>query len=205
MSSSAESTSQYEWTCSAYDTASNRYYLPDYGGEARVRGYTWEDSPPGVSYVYPIDEINCNGIVTEVEFCYDERIALVNNPVSTLIFTLLTLNQNSDNFTVTRLIEIYSTPNSDRCSGTGNTRQCCDIAILTSVEQFHLPAQNFSFGVSIPSQTNTAVLPGLSDMIYRVPSYTTRNPLILGSKTNLGVITHQTLRIMWFHISESKR
>ena len=203
MSSSAESISQYEWTCSAYDTASNRYYLPDFGGEASVHRYMWVGSSSGMSYVYPIGEIDCTGIVTDVEFCYNAHVNLINNPVSTLIFTLLSLNQNSDIYTVTRLIEIYSTPNSGKCSGTGITRQCCDIATLTSGKQFHLPAQNFSFGISIPSQTN-AVLPGLSDMMYRVPSYITPNTLILGSKTNLDVITRQTLRTMWFHISESK-
>ena len=203
MSSSAESTSQYEWTCSAYDTASNRYYLPDFGGEASVLRYTWEASLPGMSYVYPIDEINCTGIVTDVEFCYNARVNLVNNPMSTLIFTLLSLNQNSHIFTVTRLIEICSTPNRDKCSGTGNTHQCCDIATLTSGDQFHLPAQNFYFGVSIPTNDDVLLL-GLSDMMYRVPSYTTHDPLTLGSMTNLDVITHQTLRIMWFHISESK-
>ena len=193
----------YEWSCSAYNSTSDRYYLPDFGGPKSVRGYTWEGSPPGMSYAYPIDEVNCTGIVTDVEFCYKAQVSLVRNPVSTPVFILVTLNHSS-HFTVAKSIEIRSMPNINKCSDSGSTyHHCCDIATLSLQNQFYLPAQNFVVGISIPRQSSNVTFQGFSSSLgmYTTLSYAT-SVTLTENIPNLGGMTNQTLRLMWFRISK---
>ena len=108
--------SQYEWRCSQYDSTKDRYYLPNFGGRANVLASTLINSQTGASYVYPVSQINCTGTVTDVEFCYTTTSSNVNNNLELLVFSLLTLNQNMDSFTVTKSIAVSSTPNLNECS-----------------------------------------------------------------------------------------
>ena len=156
----AQLNAQYQWSCSPLlNTIDGRYRLPDlgYGNDedvARIaRDLTFIES--GISYVYPIPStLNCSGTVTAVEYCYRTPLGSQLG-IRQLVFTLLTLQRNGLDFTITDVIPIRSTPTSDICTQTLTTLlsnfipqyTCCDTISLNMMNRFLLPAESFSFGV----------------------------------------------------------
>ena len=126
-------------------------------------------TPTGLGHVYPIPPtLNCNGIVTAIEFCYAVQDSQLNTDV--IIFTFLTLQQNGLNFTVTDIFVVASTPTSEMCTpvpGPQTLNYCCDTLSLdlTSLAQFPLPMEQFAFGI-VPTfqllRYNPAFPPGSS-------------------------------------------
>ncbi len=102
-----------------------------------------ESTYPATVIIYPVtlNSLDCNGIVTGVEYCY-RRADLNSN-----IFTLLILRENADTFRITRVMLIPRPPSTDE---TCNGMICCGSHSFTSVEQFELPISNFAFGVIDP-------------------------------------------------------
>ena len=112
----------------------------------------------GLGHIYPIPPtLNCNGIVTAIEFCYAVQDSQLNTDV--IIFTFLTLQQNGLNFTVTDMLNVPSTPTSEMCTrvpiGPVTLNYCCDTLSLdlTSLAQFPLPMEQFAFGI-VPTFQN---------------------------------------------------
>ena len=127
-------------------------------------------TPTGLGHIYPIPPtLNCNGIVTAIEFCYAVQDSQLNTDV--IIFTFLTLQQNGLNFTVTDMLNVPSTPTSEMCTrvpiGPVTLNYCCDTLSLdlTSLAQFPLPMEQFAFGI-VPTfqllRYNTNSPPGSS-------------------------------------------
>ena len=97
---------QYQWSCSSLDTANNRYLLPDLDIEddsdvaSRSDGtFVSVTALIGEDYIFPVPSaLNCGGTVSAIQYCYiGDRIGIRDQ----LVFTLLTLQQNSMDFTIT--------------------------------------------------------------------------------------------------------
>ncbi len=184
------------------DTVNNKYYLPDFGGTATVLGYTWEQSPGGVTYVYDVDDstLTCSGTVTAVEFCYFRTSSNKNHRN---VFDLLILTrQDSSSIRVTKSISISFEPSSDQCDSS-NPPKCCDIMTLTEQDQFNIPTSNFLIGMVNVETPNLAAFIANMYPRFQIPSYqlSVGQPTI-NSMLTLSNATTQPLRLMWFHISK---
>jgi len=200
------STSMYEWTCSPFDSASDRYYLPDNRDTSNIFQFTWQDSAYGVSYVYPINEnkLNCTGLVTALEFCYTTAIP-PNNPNSTNAFQFLTLTRKHNNtFEVTKSIQVTATPSEARCVNTTHIHQCCEIMKFHLQDQFTIATNNLAIGF-VP-QNSTIKLQGWHASLYlnyTASSYKLVSSRVLGNNiTELGDQGNNSLRIFWLHIGK---
>ena len=124
-----------------------------------------------MGHIYPIPStLNCNGIVTAIEYCYIVQDAQLDTDV--FIFTFLTLQQNGLNFTVRDVLDVASRPTSEICTRVVSVQlqtlnYCCDTLSLdsTSLAQFPLPMEQFAFGI-VPTfqllRYNPAFPPGSS-------------------------------------------
>ncbi len=183
------------------DTVNNKYYIPDLGGTATVLGYTWQQSVPGVTYVYDVDEstLNCSGTVTAVEFCYVRTSVSRRNVFDLLILT----RQDSNSIRVTKSIPISFHPSSNQCDSS-NPPECCDTMTLSDQDQFNIAASNFLIGmVNVVETPNLATpFPGLYSK-FETSSYqlSVGRPTVNSVLTLTGAIS-QPLRLMWFHISK---
>ena len=129
----------YEWTCSPYDSANDKYYLPYFGETSEIFQFTWQDSTAGVSYVYPINsnELNCTRLVTALEFCYTTTIPPSNNSVSE-VFNFLLLNRQTGNvFEVVNSILVRANPSQANCMNS-NPRRCCEVMEFNPQDQFNI-------------------------------------------------------------------
>lgn len=192
----------YRWMCSTLEN--NHYLLPELteGGDDLVEFVT-SNALSGVvpslagAYIYPLPStLNCNGRVSAVRYCYfDSEFG-----TEKLIFTLLTLRQNGQNFMITDAIDIHS-----ECTG----YYCCNISRLNIMDQFRLPAPNFAFAI-VPSSVDVLLI-GYNGDIY--PQYLVQHyrgqlqvapiPLEIGSTISVGNITSdEALRVFQFIISK---
>ena len=194
------STSSYEWKCSPLDTDEKKHYLPDFGGRTVVLGYTWEQSPAGITYIYDVDEstLNCSGTVTAVEFCYVRTSAMRRN-----VFDLLILTQQDNNTArITKSIPICFHPSSDKCDSS-NSSKCCDVMTLTEQDQFNISTSHFLIGMVNVAIPNLAAPYSNMYSRFQTPSYqlSVGQPTANSMFTLTGTIT-RPLRLMWFHISK---
>ena len=110
-----------------------------------------QTSLTNVGHIYPIpSELNCNGMVTAIEFCYAVQEPQLGTII--FIFTFLTLRQNGLDFTVRDVVDVQSTPTTEMCTrvpGSVTLNYCCDTLSLdsTSLAQFPLPMEQFAFGI----------------------------------------------------------
>ena len=196
---------EYEWTCSPYDTANDKYCLPDFGGNSSLFQLTWQDSTPEVAYVYSInsDELNCTGIVTALEFCYTSTI---RDPSQRSAFLFLLFNRTSENmFEVLKSIQITATPSSATCMPSDPDR-CCEVQEFKVQEQFSLSSPNLAIGFG-PRQDSTILQQGFPDgqhPMYTAFSHTTTTSLDLGKTYDLGKSSNQSLRLAWMHIGKRR-
>ncbi len=150
----------YEWSCSPLDASNNRYTLPDLGYEDDENvasiGENLAGADEGTVEIYPVPStLNCGGTVSVVEFCYARRVALVNNMIAYgtdyQIFTLLTLERNGLSVEITNMIDVHSTPTTEKCTDRRFNfvfvRYCCDSMVLDMADQFSLPGSNIAFGI----------------------------------------------------------
>ena len=165
-----------------------------------------EPSQIGVSYIYPIPStLNCSGTVAAVGYCY--RAGNSQLGTQQLVFTLLTLQQDTFDFTITDVIEIRSTPTSDNCIQISMTQYCCDILSLDMMDSFLLPAENFAFGVVTSSSLLGFNGQLVSEYIvehfeYVQASFSTP---VIGNTIALTMsneVSDRTLRLLTFYISK---
>ena len=210
---------QYQWSCSSQqrrDTIGDHYRLPDLGDidrddveDAVEFVHALELSQIGVSYIYPIPStLNCSGTVAAVGYCY--RAGNSQLGTQQLVFTLLTLQQDTFNFTITDVIEIRSTPTSDNCIQISNSQYCCDILSLDMMVSFLLPAENFAFGVVTSSSVHHLLgFNGklVSEYIVEHFEYVQAGfgTPIIGNTIALTMsneVSERTLRLLTFYISK---
>ena len=204
-----------QWRCSKFSDYLS--FFPDFG-DSIPDPLLWQDSMRGISYVYPIpsDQINCSGIVTDIQYCYRTPTSMKTN---VLVFTLLTLNQIKNSFYVTRTIAIHSS--SEDCfslptnssnvinctTSSDNTSYYCCGMKLSNEEVFEFPATNLAIGIAIPN-SSIAILQefstNLAPQVFTVPSYKTNSSLRTGSTHNLTGLTlsNQGFQILRLHISK---
>ena len=203
MSSGVDSQLQ----CSALDAANNLYYFPNLprleGNDGIVAGAalvnTYTSSVGGVTYIYPVPltQMNCSGTVLTVEYCYRGSTGQLGNEL--LAFTLLTLEQNGLNFTITDRIEVRTTPRSQICTESiSNIQYCCDTTSLNMADHFILPASKFACGIAIPP--SSVSLLGYQHL-FQVAHYQTVIPSV-GSTFPVGNQVTQGSRVLRFHLSE---
>jgi hypothetical protein len=148
----------YQWSCSNLDS-NNHYSLPDleilddHQDVADNRNFLLSTLRNELN-IFPLPPtLNCSGTVTEVRFCY--RSNQLGSEV--LVFTLLTLEQIGQNFSIRNVINVRSTPTVDICTGSRIlvllVQYCCDTLQLDTTNQFNLPTPNFAFGIIARSGT----------------------------------------------------
>jgi len=195
----------YEWTCSSYDSANDRYYLPDYGDTSNIFQFVWEASIVRGSYVYPIneDELNCTGNVTALKFCYTMTLS-PENSTPTNSFQFLTLTRNHSNtFEVTRSIQVTASPSEVTCMNNSHPHRCCEKKEFNPQDQFSITTPNLAIGFVL--QQSTVSLQGWhasAYLNYSASSYISSSSLTLGTMHDLGKQGNNALRIFWLHISK---
>jgi hypothetical protein len=193
---------QYHWNCSVPDDHEERY-VP--GIE---RDYTILSNVPIVATagdvinLYRVQNLNaeCYGEVTAIEFCYRYNTGGPGEPVFN--WTVLILEETNV-FTVTRIITIESHPDlldGNSCMDAG---ECCDREDISNFQ-----TNNFIFGVTESAQGNThgATLLGFHDSLneYMVDTLlipTTGLSISVGStltRPQSGV--PRGLQLLWFMI-----
>ena len=195
----------YEWKCSPYDSANNRYYLPYFGETSEVFQFTWQNSTAGVTYVYPIssNELNCTGLVTALEFCYTTTIA-PNDSSARDAFNFLLLNRQTGNvFEVVKSTLVRANVSQANCMSS-NPRRCCEVMEFNLQDQFNITSPNLAIGFG-PRQDSQINHQGLHFGLY--PMYTASTliasfSLNSGATIELTAPDEQSLRLAWLHISE---
>ena len=151
--------------------------MPDDNGERYIpdveidfeRNIELELTAGDVVNIYRVQNLNsdCTGEVTAIEFCYRYSTAGQGEPVFN--WTVLILEENSDSFTITRIITIESHPNllaADHCINIhGGQTECCDREDFSSFSVVTDNSFMFIFGVTDSTQGNTheATLLGAHD------------------------------------------
>jgi hypothetical protein len=143
----------YEWSCSNLDS-NNSYSLPDLeilNDQQNVFNNRHSIVPTfrDELLVFPLPStLNCGGTVSAVRYCYSSFDFELGS--EKLIFTLLTLEQNGQNFIIRNVINATSTPTVDICTEQDmdfEQRYCCDTLQLDAANKFNLPTPNFAFGI----------------------------------------------------------
>ena len=206
---------QYQWSCSSQqqrDTIGDHYRLPDLGDrddeDVAEFIFALELSQIGVSYIYPIPStLNCSGTVAAIGYCY--RAGDSQLGTEQLVFTLLTLQQDTFDFMITDVIEIRSTPTSDNCTQISMSQYCCDILSLDMMDSFLLPAENFAFGVVTSTSVHLLEFNGqlVSEYIVEHFEYvqTGFGTPVIGNTIALTMsneVSDRTLRLLTFYISK---
>ena len=201
-----ESTSMYEWTCSPYDSDNDKYCLPYFGETSEIFQFTWQSSTVGATYVYPINsnELNCTGLVTDLEFCYTTTIAPSDSSARKAFNFLLLNRQTGNRFEVVKSILVRANPSQANCMSS-NPHRCCEVMKFNPQDQFNITSPNLviGFGPRRVSQINhQGLLSGLYPM-YTTSTHLTSAPLNSGSITDLNAPVDRSLRLAWLHIGES--
>lgn len=193
---------QYQWSCSALDAVNDQYTLPDFGDllldddrsipqrRRRSQSTSFPSSSPNL-YIYELPSmLNCSGTVSAVRYCFRESS-------NTEIFSLLILEVTEVGYSISNTINVSSTV----CTRARINFRCCDILMLTPLDQFHISA-HFAFGVVRGSQ-----LLGFSNNTYLVEQYSQIEieSVEVGTVIRVGNVprsTNETLRMLQFIISE---
>ncbi len=194
--------STFEWSCSnaVSDSDSTIAYIPDIDVDPNTLRST-EDTSAATVIIYPVssNSLDCNGIVTRVEYCYNKVGASMTN-----IFTLLILRENADMFRITRVMLIPRPPSTDEtCIG----MICCGSHNFTSVEQFELPISNFAFGVIDPMGGHLLGFHSTRTEFQTLQYHITTSSLSLNvnatiTKSVSSKLEDRTLRIMRFVVGK---
>ena len=196
----------YEWTCSPYDSANDKYYLPYFGETSEIFQFTWQSSTVEKTYVYPINsnQLNCTGLVTALEFCYTTATGLNDNSARD-VFNFLLLNRQTGNVSeVVKSILVRANPSQATCMSS-NSRRCCEVMEFNPQDQFNITSPNLAIGFG-PRRVSQINHQGLFAGIYPMYSgfcHLTSLSLSPGSTTNLNVLVEQSLRLAWLHVGES--
>ena len=161
------------------------------------------------TYIYPVPstQVNCNGTVMALDYCYSGgRIGRREDA-----FTFITLEQsgNSPNWRVTRRVSVQTTPLETICSNTSNGSQyCCDTIPLDVTDHFTFPSPaeiNFAFGITIPDSDSDTNAPQL----LAVTNITVQQYILSDSPEEMIRLDRQDMqlqgvRLLRFRISKSR-
>lgn len=186
----------------------NRYFLPNLGlGNHSLSEESSESvaqSDINSAIIFPVPPmLNCSGTVSEIEYCYNA----IGFPTGLVVFTLSILEKkNEETFLVTNTVSIQSSNNCPTTGGFSQFQFCCGTLTLHSSDQFHLPTENFAFGiVTLSSSRTLAAFPSTVSPQYLVEHYTvsvTEVP-VMGDTLRVGSTeTNKTLRLLQFSMSE---
>ena len=152
-------TAQYQWNCSVPDDNGERY-IPgiEIGFERNILTVPTAVDEVTMNRVQNrISQTECTGEVTAIEFCYRYSAAGQGEPVFN--WTVLILEENSNSFTITRIITIESHPsllNEGHCTNVGEGQvECCDREDFNSFSAVTNNNIMFVFGVTESAQGNT--------------------------------------------------
>ena len=193
----------FEWSCSPYDSANDKYYLPYFGKTSKVIQLMRQPSIPFIT-IYPINtnEVNCTGLATALEFCYTTDLPLeIRSPRQA--FQFFTLTRASETvFGVTRSIQVTATPTSARCDGNSVRRRCCEIMDFSLQDQFSINSSNLAIGFG-PNQDSHIMPQTLSSLKYSVSSrIVTMLSVINGVRVVSTSPRSPPLRLAWLHIGK---
>jgi hypothetical protein len=202
----------YQWSCSNLDS-NNHYSLPDLEildddqDVADIRLRLLPTSRNQLN-IFPLPTLNCNGTVSAVRYCYSGgRLGREK-----LVFTLLTLEQSGQNFTIRNIIDVSNTPTVDICTegrvAILSFQYCCDTFQLDTTSRFNLPAPNFAFGTIARSGTGgfgNLLTFGTSFSQYTVEHYRPSSmDVTVGNTISVGNLeTDRRLRLFKFIMSKS--
>lgn len=188
---------QEEWTCSSLDTSNNLYSLPD------LQDFVGRRLSANEISIYSLPSmLNCSGTVSALRFCY--YLSNTNQfGTEITVFTLLTLEQNNRTaFTVTNAIPVLSTPVDERCFSFFG-ENCCDTFPLDTIDQFHLPASNFAFGLFVSDIRLYYSLVRRDQVAYHSLSVSEIGSPSMGDRISVGSIVTDRFVVFRFFISKS--
>ena len=202
-----DSTSIYKWTCSPYDSANDKYYLPYFGETSQVFQFTWQSSTVGTTYVYPINssQLNCTGLVTALEFCYTTTLPSNNRGTRDALNFILLNRQTGNSFEETKTVLVTATPFAASCMSS-NPRQCCEVMQFNPQDQFDITSSSnlaIAFGPQIDGRFSTQGFIPNQHPMYDATSYITSVAITPGSR-DFNAPIQQPLRLAWLHIGESR-
>ena len=122
-------------------------------------------SNSSTTYIYPVPstQVNCNGTVIALDYCYSG--GLIGRREDAFTFITLEQSGNSPNWRVTRRVSVQTMPLETICSNTSNGSQyCCDTIPLDVTDHFTFPSPaetNFTFGITIPDSDSDTNAPQL--------------------------------------------
>ena len=115
-----------------------------------IGNFTQERSEKGLTHIYTIptdsEGHNCSGTAVAIQYC----VAINTSNMKNTSFSLLILDQDGLQFTVTKRIRVR-TPEDTFCSPSGNSNElvCCTKEALSPTEQFKISSSlsSFTFGI----------------------------------------------------------
>ena len=158
------------------------------------------------TYIYPVPstQVNCNGTVMALDYCYSGgQIGRRENA-----FTFITLEQsgNSPNWRVIRRVSVQTTPLETICTSS-DSQYCCDTMPLDVTDHFAFPSPaeiNFAFGITIPDSDsdNTPQLLAVTNKIVQqyILSDSPDETVRLNTQ---NLQSDQGVRLLRFRISKS--
>ena len=151
------------WIChpKLLNEKNNKEYSFPNIGEESLNSSLWQDSEPGVSYVYSVvpGQVGCSGNIVGLHFCY--RV-LSKSSFHDHVFTLHIVNNMHEK--IMDSMQIYSTPDNSfnilsnvRCiSGDNGQLFCCDYKNFSSNEALiKFPTVNFTLVITTANSSHT--------------------------------------------------
>ena len=197
---------EHQWHCSAYnstDCSSGLLALSGTIAEVSKDPASkdlLDPSSPGITYIYPgpMEEINCSGRVTAVEYCNRNDYAANNFDSNQLVFTLATLNHSQDQSGSVFIVvdTIKNIQHSD-------DRTCTSVrgSLIAVANQFKLPVSNLPVGLTI-SNLNVSLLGYRSNNLMNFDvTYYRSSVVVTIPYTNLQC-EEGPLRLLKYHISK---
>ena len=158
------------------------------------------------TYIYPVPstQVNCNGTVMALDYCYSGgQIGRRENA-----FTFITLERsgNSPNWRVTRRVSVQTMPLETICTSS-DSQYCCDTMPLNVTDHFAFPSPaeiNFAFGITIPDSNSDTNAPQL----LAVTNITVQQYILSDSPEEMIRLDRQDMqsqgvRLLRFRISKS--
>ena len=166
-------------------------------------------------YVYPVSsaQVNCNGTVTALTFCFsidfDNYTRLLGTQQTILTFSTMEQISNTEDWQIINRIEVHSTILDTICicstmfDAICISMQCCDTMLLNPIHYFTFPSPNFAYSVTVFHGTPIHILT-VSDL--EIPQYTTNSSVPpIGDVIRLSrfLLYNSSVIILSLHISIS--
>jgi len=144
---------------------------------------------------YSASERNCYGTVTSIRHCYWINNNDLNKNLT--VFEVVLGNRTATDFYVTRVLSVYSTPTTDKCSSLIYNwwRLCCDV-YRGSGDLFQFAKSQHMIGINLFGMPQ-----GVIRNTYRVPSYIFNGRASVQSSFSLfGITRNESFLLLQFTI-----